>query len=205
MKCPICNWMGSAFINCRGRLNARCPKCGSLERHRHQYLILNSSELGAALKNGRVLHIGPRKYEQLMLSEAQYYFSCDLNPQKGQICCCLETLPFKTSIFDLLWVSHVLEHIPNLLKALQECYRVLKPFGLAMFDVPLYDSLTKQLEQPDYQGHYWHPGLDWFDRYLAVGFKVTLYDPMQYPMSFGLLHSNTIAVCQKPLCSSKSR
>ncbi|MDL1957279.1 MAG: class I SAM-dependent methyltransferase [Candidatus Desulfofervidus auxilii] len=41
-----------------------------------------------------------------------------------------EFLPFKENIFDIVLVSHVLEHLRNIQVVVKECYRILKPDGL---------------------------------------------------------------------------
>lgn len=48
----------------------------------------------------------------------------------------LEKLKFKDSIFDLVLVSEVLEHLDNDLIGLKEAYKVLKPGGLILITVP---------------------------------------------------------------------
>ena len=50
--------------------------------------------------------------------------------------CSAENLPFEDNSFDMVYSSHVLEHIPNPEKALQEIYRVLKPGGINFCVVP---------------------------------------------------------------------
>ncbi len=50
---------------------------------------------------------------------------------------------FKNDSVDLLYASHVLEHVPrkDLLRTLREWYRVLKPGGILRFGVPNFDEL----------------------------------------------------------------
>lgn len=50
--------------------------------------------------------------------------------------CSAEDLPFEDNSFDLVYSSHVLEHIPDQNKALSEIYRVLKPGGIHFCVVP---------------------------------------------------------------------
>ncbi len=52
------------------------------------------------------------------------------------IACSAEELPFEDNSFDLVYSSHVLEHIPDQEKALREISRVLKPGGLHFCVVP---------------------------------------------------------------------
>ena len=51
--------------------------------------------------------------------------------------CSAEELPFEDDSMDMVFSSHVLEHIPNQKKALEEIYRVLKPGGYHVCIVPV--------------------------------------------------------------------
>lgn len=50
--------------------------------------------------------------------------------------CSAENLPFESNSFDMVYSSHVFEHIPDRNKALSEIYRVLKPGGVHFCVVP---------------------------------------------------------------------
>jgi ubiquinone/menaquinone biosynthesis C-methylase UbiE len=52
------------------------------------------------------------------------------------ISCTAENLPFEDNSFNMVYSSHVLEHIPDQQKALKEIYRVLKPGGIHFCVVP---------------------------------------------------------------------
>ncbi len=52
------------------------------------------------------------------------------------ISCSAENLPFEDNSFDMVYSSHVLEHIPDQQMALKEIYRVLKPGGIHFCVVP---------------------------------------------------------------------
>lgn len=49
-------------------------------------------------------------------------------------------LPFKSASFQLVWASHILEHIQDLRKLQSELARVIKPGGLLKAICPRYDS-----------------------------------------------------------------
>lgn len=51
--------------------------------------------------------------------------------------CSAEQLPFQNESFDLIYSSHVLEHIPDINKALSEMSRVLKPGGIFFCVTPV--------------------------------------------------------------------
>jgi 2-polyprenyl-3-methyl-5-hydroxy-6-metoxy-1,4-benzoquinol methylase len=43
---------------------------------------------------------------------------------------------FEDNQYDVILCNHVLEHIPDDTKAMQELYRVLKPGGMAILQIP---------------------------------------------------------------------
>ena len=49
-----------------------------------------------------------------------------------------EALPYADAMFDVLYSSHVLEHVENKPKALQEMARVLKPDGVLIIGMPTH-------------------------------------------------------------------
>ncbi len=53
----------------------------------------------------------------------------------------LESIPFDNKVFDIVYVSHILEHTYDINLALNECKRVLKDKGCIIFAVPCgYDD-----------------------------------------------------------------
>jgi len=97
-------------------------------------------------------------------------------------------LPFAENEFDFILCNHVLEHIPDDFKAMQEIYRVLKPGGTAILQIPLEndrevtfedDSITDPKERARIFGQYDHVrvyGTDYFERLEKVGFTVNAVD-----------------------------
>ena len=49
-------------------------------------------------------------------------------------------LPFKDEQFDVIWASHILEHITNLVELKKELTRILKPNGKLFVIVPYFLS-----------------------------------------------------------------
>jgi ubiquinone/menaquinone biosynthesis C-methylase UbiE len=88
--------------------------------------------------------------------------------------------------FSLVWCSHVLEHIENDHQAMSEVYRVLKPNGLAVIQVPIYRQKTYEdsaIQSPEERlKHFYQDdhvrlcGLDIVQRLQNVGFKVNVID-----------------------------
>src|SRR5260370_42426497 len=63
--CPICNYEGP-FVDFHSfagtRKHAVCPKCGSLERHRLQYLVVDIALKDANSLGMKMIHFAPEKF-----------------------------------------------------------------------------------------------------------------------------------------------
>jgi len=66
---------------------------------------------------------------------------------KEDIC----NMSFADETFDLVWCSHILEHVTDDHKAMREIRRVLKPKGLAVIQVPVWGVTTcdERLNTPE--------------------------------------------------------
>ncbi len=60
----------------------------------------------------------------------------NVDSRGGNIICDAAFLPFKNHSFDNVLASHVLEHVPNLWKVIQEIHRILQPNGILKVRVP---------------------------------------------------------------------
>ncbi len=171
------------------RENVLSPSTLSLERHRLLWLYLKNKTdfFKAPLK---VLHFAP---EQAFLSRFRKlknldYTTTDLNSPIADIKADICDLPFDDDSFDFIICNHVLEHIPDDRKAMFELFRILKPGGRAILQIPqdmereeTYEdpSITDPKEREKHFGQYDHVrvyGRDYFDRLRSVGFKVEEVD-----------------------------
>jgi SAM-dependent methyltransferase len=94
----------------------------------------------------------------------------------------LTTIPHPNNTFDISYCSHVLEHIPDDYQAMRELYRVLKPGGWALIDVPITaditvedPSITDPQERERLFGQHDHVrryGSDVVERLQQAGFQV---------------------------------
>lgn len=171
------------------RPNVLSPSTLSLERHRLLWLYLQN-ETGFFEKPLKVLHMAP---EQCFLSIFKKmknldYTTADLYSPIVDVKADILNLPFEDDLFDLVLCNHVLEHIIDDHKAMSELYRVIKPGGLGIFQVPQNIELEKTYEDPSiispeerakHFGQYDHVrvyGKDYFDRLRKAGFKVEEVD-----------------------------
>jgi len=48
--------------------------------------------------------------------------------------------PFKDNEFDKVIAKHVIEHLEDVVRAIEEIYRILKPGGILYIEVPIYPN-----------------------------------------------------------------
>lgn len=173
------------------RENALSPSTLSLERHRLMWLFLkDETHFFTSTKKLKVLHIAP---EQCFLDifrkqKNLEYITSDLESPIADVKADICNLPFQENEFDVVFCNHVLEHIPDDKKAMQELFRVVKKGGFGIFQIPQDlsrsitfedDSITDKKERAKIFGQYDHVrvyGRDYFDKLRSVGFKVDEID-----------------------------
>lgn len=197
------------------RNNALSPSTLSLERHRLLWLYLQR-ETDFFTSPKKVLHFAPEQafYKRFRNLNNLDYTTTDLESPLADVKADICNLPFEDNSFDVILCNHVLEHIPNDTKAMQELYRILKPGGMGIFQIPQDtkrattfedDSITDKKERTEIFGQYDHVriyGLDYFDKLRTIGFEV---DPVDYTINFtkeeiqryGLAKGEIIPVCFK--------
>jgi SAM-dependent methyltransferase len=149
VECPIChNRLRFLVVNTEGdRAETLCMKCNSLERHRRAVLFLRRCTTlhSDAL---RVLHVAPEPSLRRELERLPHldYVTGDLYAEGVDLRLDLTDMDFDDEAFDVILCSHVLEHIPDDRKAMQEMHRVLKPDGWALINVPSDPERTEIYE-----------------------------------------------------------
>jgi hypothetical protein len=146
--CPICATVSPHFLDggvSPKRRNAKCPVCGSLERHRLFWLHF-VNEVWPRLPAGKkdVLHVAPEPFFAGLLKphEEVNYLSGDLMMSDAMLKLDLTDMQFHDEQLDVIICSHVLEHIPDDRKAMTEMHRVLRPGGYLLVMVPTYGEHT---------------------------------------------------------------
>lgn len=171
------------------RPNVLAPGSLSLERHRLLWLYLkNDTDFFTEPK--KVLHLAPEQafHSRFKKQNNLDYTTADLDSPLADLKADIMDLPFADETFDVVICNHVLEHVADDKKAMQELYRVLKKGGLGIFQVPqdlsretTYEdvNITDPKERTKHFGQYDHVrvyGKDYFDKLRAVGFDVTAID-----------------------------
>jgi SAM-dependent methyltransferase len=169
------------------RNNVLSPSTLSLERHRLLWLYLNEkTDFFTSNEKKKVLHFAPEQafYKLFRNQKNLNYTTTDLLSPLADVKADICDLPFEDNQYDIILCNHVLEHIPDDTKAMQELYRVLKPGGMAILQIPqdlsraatfADDSITDQKKRSEIFGQYDHVriyGRDYFDKLRSIGFKV---------------------------------
>jgi SAM-dependent methyltransferase len=188
VTCPVCHSSFSKFMpyGRKARANALCPNCLSLERHRLIWLYLQQ-QTDFFEKKRKMLHIAPEhcfidRFESLPNLD---YITGDIESPLAKVKMDIHEIPFEKEEFDVVFCNHVMEHVDDDRKAMKEIYRVLKPGGWGILQIPLFYPLPEQtIEDPTIKDprkreelfgqddHVRKYGMDYIDRLEEAGFKV---------------------------------
>jgi len=97
------------------------------------------------------LHIAPElcfihRFEKLGNLK---YVTADIESPLAKVKMDIHKIPFETNNFDAAMCNHVLEHVEDDIKAMKEIFRVLKPGGWAILQVPFMGKdLDETFEDP---------------------------------------------------------
>ncbi len=191
--CPLCASHLSQFksFGVVRRENAQCPVCKSLERHRLVWLFFTQHTDLLKGAQRRMLHVAPEEPIERQLRRLPYldYLTADLHDPRCMLQMDLTDIPFPEASFDVIYASHVLEHVPDDRKAMAELYRVLKPGGWAVLLVPITHAKTEEgthITDPQerarlfgQEDHVRGYGPDFADRLTEAGFSVQCLKPGQ--------------------------
>ena len=186
-ECPICGYHGpfaTKKVLTGDRPHARCPKCGGLERHRIQRLVLESLFRRRDPSRMRMLHFAPeRVLAGWFRGRFGSYATADLFMPGVDHRADLRSLPFADASFDFVFASHVLEHVNEDAKAISEIRRILAPGGIAVLPVPVVAFTTIEYPEPNphEEYHVRAPGPDYFDRYAPRFSTVEIHRSSDFP------------------------
>jgi SAM-dependent methyltransferase len=166
------------------RPEAMCGVCGSVERDRLMHLFINQKTDLLDGRRKKLLHIAPELSMRALFQNVDYidYLSADLSDVSAMEKMDITNISYPANTFDVIYCSHVLEHVPDDRKAMREFLRVLKPGRWAILHVPITadvtfedPSITDPKERERLFGQYDHVrryGPDYADRLAEAGFSV---------------------------------
>jgi len=208
-ECNVCGKKLDHFIATH-RNDLLCPNCGSLQRNRRLWQLLQVEFLNPGMT---VLDFSPSRclYRRMKKIEGIYYESTDLS---GDFIADhqfdITKLDAADNRYDLIICYHILEHIPDDRLAMNELFRVMKPGAKALVQTPfkegeIYenDAIVTETErlkhfgQEDHVRIYSVAGLQ--ERLVNIGFIVEIRKYTTDENRYGLSTDETIFVLTKPL------
>lgn len=171
------------------RSNVLSPGTMSLERHRLLWLYLKN-KTDFFTRPSKMLHIAPEQCFYKLFRNMKHldYTTGDYNSPIADIRFDLHEAPFPDNTFDVIFCNHVLEHVDDAAQCMRELYRIMKPGGWGIFQVPLDTNRQETYEDKsitspeEREKHFWQKdhvrlfGLDYGRKLEAAGFTVTEED-----------------------------
>lgn len=168
LQCPICG--SERFGDFRSRVNVRCSGCGSFERSRLLWLVLNRLNIEAT--GLPFFHVAPEIGIAKLLHArlGDRYRAFDFSPDiyakakipVGRLDLCSDLSGMATGSVGGFCHVHVLEHVRcNAALVLQQINRVLAPGGYHVFGVPFWsrqyrEDLSSELTDADRLSRFGH-------------------------------------------------
>jgi SAM-dependent methyltransferase len=208
LTCPSCGYRGPfRAYGDPPRLDALCPGCESLERHR--LLCLATAERGL-FQGGRALHFAPEPaVTRFVRPCVERYDTADIAQGRADQVLDLEDIRVPDACYDWVIASHVLEHVDDR-KALAELRRILRPGGVLVAMVPIVEGWEHTYEneavttpqqrvlhfgQSDHVRWY---GRDFRDRVRTAGFELEEWAASpQACIEHGLARGERVFVCRR--------
>jgi len=185
--CTACETGVADFYRYGDNATWGCPRCNASPRERLMRYLLDRRMLQVPAQ-GAILHIAPseRSLVRLFREQAAEFIPADLYPGTYSFegVQRLDLMEFEdVSRFDVIYASHVMEHVPDDRLGFRNMFRALKGGGEAWLMVPLAEGKKtedgsfkmsvrereKRFGQWDHVRMY---GMDIVDRITGAGFTV---------------------------------
>lgn len=198
-----------------GKRRGGCAVCGSSDRARFVYYVMNNF---TRIFDGNVydvLHFAPENAisNKLRTMNSSHYISGDIESGRADVIADITKLQFEDNQFDYIICNHVMEHISAEQKAFSEIKRCLQAEGVLIFTAPVcwtqktYENknITSDQDRIKYYGQKDHVrlyGNDIVERIEKYGFEVQLLRCNEIcneeeRKRLGFLRDDTVLLCKK--------
>jgi len=193
--CPACGADIPGFFRYGAARDWGCPACGSSPRERLMHALLDLDVI-AIPRKAAILHCAPNEMSlvhRFRLASGDYV-PADFDPSRYPLPDIrqLDLMALDDEArFDVIYASHVMEHVPDDAQVLRNMLRALKPGGEAWLIVPLWEKPSedgpsdlsprereRRFGQWDHVRQY---GRDFADRIRAAVFAVDMIDTREIP------------------------
>lgn len=194
VECPVCGKSFRKFLSYGSdvahRENVLCPYDLTLERHRAIWLYLKNKTDFFTKENLKVMHIAPEQcfHGKFKKQKNLDYTTGDLVSPIADLHFDLHDIPLEDNQYEVIFCNHVMEHVKDDLRCMQELLRIMKPGGWGIMQVPIDSSRTETYEDwsitspEEREKHFWQKdhvrlyGLNYADRLREAGFEVDVVD-----------------------------
>ena len=214
IECPICNFRG-VFHNfgMPPRLNALCPNCGSLERHRLFFLSLFlDGKPNESFIKAKILHFAAEPILEGILRPifGSGYQTADLFV-KSDLKIDIEKIQLQSNSYSTIVCMHILEHVDDK-KALAEMFRILTPDSFLILAFPIIEGWNLTYENVDIDtvegrlihfgqaDHIRYYGSDIRSRIKKQGFIISeeFSGSPEMCIKYGLQRGEKLFLCKRP-------
>ncbi|MFD1553207.1 SAM-dependent methyltransferase [Putridiphycobacter roseus] len=194
VECPVCEHKFRKFLSYGSdvahRDNVLCPYDLTLERHRVMWLYLKQKTDFFTKPDLKVMHIAPEQcfHGKFKKQKNLDYVTGDLLSPIADLHFDLHDIPLEDNQYEVIFCNHVMEHVKDDLQCMKELYRIMKPGGWGIMQVPIDTSRTTTYEDwsittpEEREKHFWQYdhvrlyGLNYPDRLREAGFNVEVVD-----------------------------
>jgi predicted SAM-dependent methyltransferase len=167
VECPVCKKSFRKFLSYGSavahRENVLCPYDLTLERHRLMWLYLQNKSDFFTKSNLKVMHIAPEQcFHKIFKHQKNLdYTTGDLVSPIADLHFDLHQIPLEDNQYEIIFCNHVMEHVTDDLKCMQELHRIMKPGGWGIFQVPIDTNRTSTYEDwsittpEEREKHFW--------------------------------------------------
>lgn len=184
--CPVCrSFVRTLLPYPPHNTTDACPVCRALQRHRLAWIFLKRHTNLFDRHDKLMLHFAPEISFTKRLKNilGRRYITADIQSSIAAVRTDITAIAFSDNSFDVVYASHVLEHIPDDHNAMRELRRVLKPYGWGVIQVPLATGPTVEdptVVEPEERlrlfgqhDHVRQYGDDFAERFSQHGFQVS--------------------------------
>lgn len=174
------------------RMNAWCPNCESLERHRLLWMFFEK-ETNLYTASIKLLHIAPETvfFHRIKKQPNIDYHPCDIFPglyPAGTKYLDILNHQLPDDSFDVIICNHVFQYIEEDRRAMKSLYKLMKPGGWGIMQVPINTAKQVTYEDPDItdplerekafglKEHVRYYSFDYPERLREAGFRVNVND-----------------------------
>lgn len=186
--CPVCRRSSSRFkpFGIVPREDAQCAHCDALERHRFVWLFFQKNTDLFHGETKKMLHVAPEQCFESIFKDrlGDNYLTADLLNSRAMVKMDICDIQFPDGSFDVIYCSHVLEHVLDDQQAMREFFRVLDSNGWAILNVPITRETTfedssivdpqERLKAFGQEDHVRRYGQDYVERLRDSGFTVKI-------------------------------